>query len=184
MRLHRKKAKERLAEIQLSTLSDERKLEALSEYWYCDTEKDVRAEIETGDLPHIGPELIHLIASTPAPVTVPAGCEPLLLDWLNFKLNKAKNQYLERLLTAAGHAFQVYGEVEPAGLCPCCEYYSIDAGEDGLWVCPVCFWENGGDGPNHMALADARANFRAIGAMSQRSLEFVDPEGPAKFRQK
>ena len=51
-----------------------------------------------------------------------------------------------------------------------------------MWdICPVCFWENGGDGPNHMALADAQKKFGDIGAISDRSLEYIDPEGPIKY---
>ena len=59
---------------------------------------------------------------------------------------------------------------------------SIDAGEDGLWdVCLVCFWENGGDGPNQMELRVARDNFERHGAMSPRHVVHVEPDGRRKY---
>ena len=80
---------------------------------------------------------------------------------------------------------KVTGEVEKAGLCPCCEYYSIGYGEDGLWdICCVCFWENGGDGPNHMTLKEAKLNFKKFGAVNATSLDFIDKEGKIKYIKK
>ena len=32
-----------------------------------------------------------------------------------------------------------------------------------------------------MSLAEARSNFARIGAMSERALAFVDPDGPFKY---
>jgi hypothetical protein len=72
--------------------------------------------------------------------------------------------------------------VEQSGLCPCCEYFALDPGEDGMWdICSVCFWENGGDGPNHMTLAQARKNFEEIGACDRRSLEHLAPDRRRKY---
>ncbi len=72
------------------------------------------------------------------------------------------------------------------GQCPCCEYYSIGFGEEGLWdICPVCFWENGGDGgPNHMTLEEAKKNFKQFGAIDKKCLDFIDPESKNKYKRK
>ncbi len=76
-------------------------------------------------------------------------------------------------------------ENKKMGKCPCCEYYSIGFGEEGLWdICPVCFWENGGDGPNHMTLEEARKNFNQIGAIDKKALEFINPESKNKYKRK
>ncbi len=69
------------------------------------------------------------------------------------------------------------------GKCPCCKYYSIGFGDRGLWdICPVCFWENGGDGPNHMTLEQAQKNFKEIGAISERGLKFVNPKSKKLYK--
>ncbi len=50
--------------------------------------------------------------------------------------------------------------------CPCCWCLTLD--EPKAWeICPVCFWEDGGDGPNHMTLAQARKNFLRFGACDE-----------------
>ncbi len=93
------------------------------------------------------------------------------------------NQYLEKRLLELKIESSVIGIKEPTGKCPCCEYYSIDYGEDGDYdVCPVCFWENGGNGPNHMTLEEAQHNFNTFGAKSKTALEFTDKEGKLKYK--
>src|SRR5437763_14521648 len=70
----------------------------------------------------------------------------------------------------------------PAGngphACPCCGYLTLDArGEHE--ICPVCFWQDDGQdghdatvvrgGPNYdLSLTQARANFTAFGASTER----------------
>lgn len=61
--------------------------------------------------------------------------------------------------------------------CPCCGYPTI-AEPAAFEVCPVCFWEDDGQGdgdadavrggPNGpLSLTEARANFRAFGASAR-----------------
>ncbi len=109
--------------------------------------------------------------------------QPIYRDYLIFTFQFSTNKYLEKKLVEIGIKASVIGKIEPAGLCPCCKYYSIDFGEDGAWdICPVCFWENGGDGPNRMTLEEAQNNFEKYGVMSQSHLTSIDPEGKIKFR--
>src|SRR5262245_55462925 len=72
--------------------------------------------------------------------------------------------------------------------CPCCGYKTL--GERGKYeICPVCFWEDDGQdeqiadevwgGPNGaLSLTQARANYRAFGASSERGKQFVRPPQP------
>lgn len=182
-RIEREEAKRLLADKQARQVADDEKGRILEEYWAFDSEADLRAAIEGKALPKIGLELIALIAATPSPPSsLPPGIDPLIEDWKFFKLAKALNSFIEERLGEFGLSCKVSGDVEPAGLCPCCLHYSINPGEEGLWdICPVCFWENGGDGPNHMGLDEAQINFREIGAISEGCLEFVDPLGTVKY---
>ena len=57
--------------------------------------------------------------------------------------------------------------------CPCCGFRTLRARGDSE-LCPVCWWEDDGQddadadvvrgGPNWVSLAQARANYRQIGA--------------------
>ena len=75
--------------------------------------------------------------------------------------------------------------------CPCCSYLTL-AERSGFCVCPVCFWEDDGQGeidayevrggPNGlMSLAEARANFRAFGASDRRHARSVRPALPEEM---
>ena len=67
--------------------------------------------------------------------------------------------------------------------CPCCRHITLD--ESGAYdICPVCFWEDDGQGdaeadevwggPNgDLSLTTARRNFAAFGASDDRSKRFV-----------
>ena len=67
--------------------------------------------------------------------------------------------------------------------CPCCVSFTLDARHD--WdICPVCFWEddvletdplNPSPSNHGLTLAEARANFRLIGACEPAMLEHVCP---------
>ena len=183
MKVDRERAKAMLARRRLVSLDDATKLEYLGEYWDGRDEETIREAMRDGDFPRVSDELVATIAATDAPRhPLPHGVDALLLDWLVFDLDKASNGYLQDELGRLGVACEVVGPPDPAAPCPCCHHLSIDPGESGLWdICPVCFWENGGDGPNHMSLAEARSNFARIGAVSERALAFVDPDGPFKY---
>jgi hypothetical protein len=72
--------------------------------------------------------------------------------------------------------------------CPCCGCRTL--GERSIYdICPVCFWEDDGQddhnadevwgGPNGaLSLSEARANYRAFGASSERRKQFVRPPRP------
>ncbi|WP_093198421.1 CPCC family cysteine-rich protein [Variovorax sp. YR750] len=67
--------------------------------------------------------------------------------------------------------------------CPCCSCFTLL--ERGAYeICPVCFWEDDGQdeldvfvargGPNRsLSLAQARANYRSVGACDERSVQYV-----------
>ncbi|HPF15159.1 MAG: hypothetical protein H6830_02875 [Planctomycetes bacterium] len=67
--------------------------------------------------------------------------------------------------------------------CPCCDYYTL--GERAAYeICPVCYWEDDGQGldrmddisgPNHLTLRAARRNFEQFGASDQAALSLVAP---------
>lgn len=72
--------------------------------------------------------------------------------------------------------------------CPCCRYLTLGE-RGGFEICPVCFWEDGGQddkdasvvrgGPNGaLSLEQARRNFAAFGACDERSKEHVRPPLP------
>lgn len=69
--------------------------------------------------------------------------------------------------------------------CPCCGYFTLeDSG--GFCLCPVCYWEDDGQGdhdanvvrggPNgSLSLTDARANYAAFGASMPDRAAYVRP---------
>lgn len=108
--------------------------------------------------------------------------DPALLLGLELSLRGVRNEFLGQQLGRV-----VVGPVEALLPCPCCGYRTL-AERGSYEICPVCFWEDDGSvepgrvsGPNHMTLAQARANFKTFGAVSERELRFVDPEGRAKY---
>lgn len=73
--------------------------------------------------------------------------------------------------------------------CPCCRYFTLRS-TGGFEICPVCFWEDDGQGdadaderrggPNgDLSLAKARANFARFGACDRRFVEVV--RAPTEF---
>jgi Cysteine-rich CPCC len=72
--------------------------------------------------------------------------------------------------------------------CPCCAFLTLPA-RGQYELCPVCFWEDDGQGdddadvvrggPNGpLSLAQARANYAKFGACSQAFLQNVRPPTP------
>ncbi len=75
--------------------------------------------------------------------------------------------------------------------CPCCYYKTLQI-RGSYDICPVCFWEDDGQddmgadiirgGPNGgLSLAQARQNYRQIGACEERVLELVRPPLPQEL---
>ncbi|MEP6929048.1 MAG: CPCC family cysteine-rich protein [Flavobacterium sp.] len=183
--MNRDDAKRTIAANEVKKLSDSDKLKILeNNYWCFEDKEDITESIEKRSFPRVSESFIELICKTTNPILTEES-EILLIDNEINSLEFVSNSYLEaklRIINPNSNNI-VSGEEEKAGLCPCCEHYSIDYGEDGLWdICPVCFWENGGDGPNHMSLEEAKLNFIKLGAMSERSLEFIDKEGKLKYK--
>lgn len=184
MKLDRKSAKEIIAKNSVDLLTAEKIADILYEYWWYDNEEDIKNDIEQGQIPSLSEEVIKLIVQTETPPkSISPEILPLVIHYQIFSLKYVTNRYLEHKLFELNISCEVDGEIEEAGLCPCCHYFSIDPGEDGLWdICPVCFWENGGDGPNHISIVEAANNFKQFGAIKRELLEFVDPEGPRKYK--
>jgi hypothetical protein len=74
---------------------------------------------------------------------------------------------------------------DPIYRCPRCRYSTLHE-RGGYEICPVCFWEDDGQddhdadiargGPNRdLSLADARLNYRRIGAADPQDLPHVRP---------
>lgn len=182
MKILRQKAKEILAKKKLQQLSDKEKLDILHEYWIYEDEEDIRTDIANSEIPELSESIIKLIINTEEPtLPITAELDPLILDYLIFELNYVLNSYIAKKLKEIGLEYKIEGEEEETEACPCCDYYSIGGGWD---ICPVCFWENGGIGPNGIGLRTARQNFIKYGAMDEKSLPFVDPEGKAKYARK
>lgn len=182
--MDREEAKLIIAKSIVPSLNSDQVSNILSEYWQYDSIADIKANIQSKNLPALDEQAITMMASEETPSNIDMQLfEPLIIDYLIFDLKYSSNKYLEQKLSVMGQSEQVQGTIKPAGKCPCCEYLSIDPGEEGLWdICPVCFWENGGDGPNRMSLNEAQKNFESFGAINERSLEFVDPEGTMKYQ--
>lgn len=183
----RNEAKAIIAIHELKNLTDESKIQILEEnYWWFSEKDSIIESIEESKYPKISEGFIELIDKTPNPILIEES-KILLIDYIKLNLKFTTNLYLQAQLNVINHNFKynVIGEEEIAGLCPCCEYYSIDYGEDGLWdICPVCFWENGGDGPNHMTLEKAKSNFKKFGAINETSLKHINKDAKIKYKKK
>ncbi len=107
--------------------------------------------------------------------------QPIYKIYFIDSFERVTNKYLESKLEEFGIELNVIGEVEPTAQCPCCFHYS-NCEELNWEICSVCFWEDGGNSPNHMTLKEAQQNFEKYGAMDIGSLNFVDQEGKMKYR--
>jgi hypothetical protein len=178
--MHRDDAIARLIEQELPTLDAERRASILLDWWGIEEESpdyallsaDAKAELASADEPR-DPMAAHW--------------EPLLRAALRSGYLGVVNGYLEAQLAALGLAETVEGDVERLLACPCCRYRTLLERGD-YDICPVCSWEDdGGDdpaehsGPNHMTLAEGRANFGRLGAISERERAFVLPDGPSRY---
>jgi hypothetical protein len=77
--------------------------------------------------------------------------------------------------------------------CPCCGNFTLPE-RGGYDICQVCFWEDAGQddpdadlvvgGPNGpLSLAEARENYRGIGANCEKDLRHVRPARPDEVPQ-
>ena len=69
-------------------------------------------------------------------------------------------------------------------LCPCCDCRTLDSGRGGLDICPVCFWQDEGQGDEdqhdvrrewnyELSLYRARRNYVRFGAAAIRHRSHV-----------
>jgi hypothetical protein len=114
--------------------------------------------------------------------------DPLLHTALAHKYVGVINTYLEKRLAQLGRRETVVGDPEQLVRCACCGYHTLPARGD-YDICHVCFWEDDGtleasgySGPNHMTLGEARANFSKLGAVTEREVAFVLPDGKERYR--
>lgn len=188
MKIERAKAKELIATKQAKSISIEDKYSILEgEYWWFENAEGIKEAIEEGEYPRISEHLIQIIHDNPCPTALDnPEIDVLIIDALIHDLSKSTNSYLSiKIQELLNKKYIVIGLQEKAGLCPCCEYYSNEYGEDGYQdICKVCFWQDGGEGPNQMTLEKAQSNFKKMGAISASALSFIDPEGKIKFQKK
>jgi len=78
----------------------------------------------------------------------------------------------------------------PGVECTCCRFITLQESA-GFEICPVCYWEDDGQGdqdadevrggPNvDLSLEQARVNFRRIGAAEHQFLQHVRPPLPCE----
>lgn len=187
IKIERDKAKDLIVERQYFFLTESDKLKILERIFPVleDTEY-VRDLIADGELPNLDEKIIQFIESKEY-LTIPIhkSLKPIFMYELKEGLIGVTNEYLEIHLNSHEHTYIVTGLIEEKGVCPCCKFYAIAPGEDGLHnICPVCFWQNGGPSPNHMTLQKAQENFKLFGAIDKGALQFIDPEGKIKYQKK
>lgn len=170
-----------IVDAELQTLSERERASMLLDWWTLDASDaafdelpaSLRAEMRANAAP--GP------ASTPhhdALIRMAA-----MHRWVG-----VRNEYLASRLVALGHApVVVTGAVEPLEACLCCGYRTLVV--RAFSVCPACFWEDDGSTDpqrispaNHMTLAEARANFARLGAISDAHVGHVVPDASARYR--
>ncbi len=173
---------------QLTNLSDESKYEILEEYFYYQDETEVREDIELNELPKLSDYVIHLLVNNEKPKEINhQDFELFYLEYLKSLLYGSTNIYLINKLKEIAdlHLSDLTGEKECLDSCPCCEYLTIHPGEEGLCqICPVCFWENFGEGPNGMILKQAKSNFKQYGVMDLQFKKSIDLEGAIKYEKR
>lgn len=183
--IERAKAKELIVKSQYNRLENHKKLEILeSGYPHLDDADDIDEFIKDGDLPQLDEEIIALIKSKEyLKIPFHKGLDPLFIEYLMSDLYGVTNAYLVVLLNDRKVIYEVTGEIDQLGICPCCLYHAIGYGEDAFHdICSICFWENGGIGPNGIPLEEAQENFKKLGAMDASSLQFIDPAGKVKYK--
>ncbi|MGB0869642.1 MAG: CPCC family cysteine-rich protein [Flavobacteriales bacterium] len=184
----REEAKNIIITNQLTKLSNESKYKILEEFFYYENDTDVREEIENNELPKLSDYIINLIVNNEKPVEIDhAEFDLIYKEYLSGLLYGSTDEYLIFKLKTIANIIELdlMGNKEDLDACPCCDYLTIRPGEDGLCqICPVCFWENFGAGPNGMPIEQAKSNFKKHRVMDLRFKEYVDPEGTIKYEKR
>src|SRR5262245_20186377 len=103
----------------------------------------------------------------------------------------ARKQWFENYVRQLERSVVRPSEAGRRFACPCCRCLTLDE-RGGFDICPVCFWEDDGQddadanvvrgGPNGaLSLDQARANFAAFGASSERVRRHVRRPRPEEL---
>ncbi len=137
--------------------------------------------------------IIQWETHTPPPNLHPGNpiYRPILIDRMRERFKGVASEYLAHYLRDEMGMDVERVEGKPANLLPCpvCKYKTFT--ELGTWkTCPVCGWNSDPMqeampaepiGSNGISLEEARQNFARFGAITQKKLDEVDPEGKQKF---
>ena len=171
--MHREEAKEILRELSFKKLTKEGRFNALEELFITCDEEDW---FDKEDLEYYSKEIRdELLANEEPPNPEDPKYDYIIKDDMKGMFYGVTNDYLKELLSKENiQVSNITGTNDFLEPCPCCRYRTISPGEDGMCeICPVCFWENFGDGPNHMTLKQAQENFKQYGAMNKEALKFI-----------
>lgn len=182
MYLKRDEAISIILKYELMRLSKEKRNEILLDWWGISNE-----DHEFMMLPEtLQQELLN--SDEPARDAMDSRYDPLLIEALKNEFVGIKNEYLsEQISKILGEKIVVEGQIEKLLACPCCQYLTLkERGQ--YYICPVCFWEDDGNNdliryssPNHMTLAEGRANFNKYGAVNESSLKYVKPDSRERY---
>lgn len=177
----RRSAIEELSRLLLEELEEAERASLLLDWW----------SIEPGDpgFDELPARLRQILESEDEPGQ-PADrvYDPLLLIALRDRFVGVRNEYLAAKRSEAGLGTEsVDGAVEVLAPCPVCRFRTL--GERGAYhICPVCWWEDDGNddlatysGPNHQTLAEGRASYRSIGAVSPRALDVLASDRAERY---
>lgn len=169
-----------MAHDDLSRLIPSVRDELVADWWtlregspgFADLPANLRSEMAQADRPKENPESSRY--------------DPLVMHGLRARYHGVRNDYLANRLGVPTAA--IVGDPEALHECPCCGFESLPVRHE-YRICPVCFWEDTGDGsgfssPNHMTLTQGRANFEKFGACARKHQKHVDPEGRLKYRRR
>jgi hypothetical protein len=179
--MNRREAVRILAMRDVAILTPNERRDLVMDWWTIDAEEPCYVEFPN--------RLKHLLETTDPPedATDPI-FDPLLQVALRASYIGVTNSYLEDQLRTFGKPdVVVLGTVEKLETCPCCRYRTLP--KRGAYnICKVCFWEDNGsgdfavvNGPNHMTLENARANFELFGASSQAAVPLVLKDGCKRY---
>lgn len=150
--MNRNEAFEVLAREIFLNLSEDNKIDILTDFWFIyEDENNYNTQL-----------LTYLEQHSPEDVeTYNSIFDPIIIDGLKFKYRIFNNKYLAQLLNID---IVVGNEKEGIFKCPCCNFYSLDS-QEGYDVCAICLWEDVGSNENNYssinrsALDSYRINF-------------------------
>jgi hypothetical protein len=184
--MNREEALTRIAWHQVKQLSREEATESIKAFFKEPLKPSLREKLNLT-------AIIQWETHTPPPELHPGNpiYRPVLIDRMRERFKGVANEYLAHYLRDEMGMDVERVEGKPADLlpCPACGYKTFT--ELGTWkTCPVCGWNSDpmqeaipteAIGSNGISLEEARRNFIQFGAITQKKLAEVDPEGKQKF---